>query len=288
MYGEKQKMYLNKKIITYFKYLFPSLFLLSGCLPKVAYDPYVKKVEGEWYRPAIKTSWHYQLKDDINMSYNVTHYHIDLFDSSKELIKKLKKNNKRVICYFSAGTYEDWRSDASEFPKEVLGEKLEDWDGERRLDISSIYLQKIMKKRLDLAKEKGCDGVEPDNMDVYINKSGFKLSKKEQLGYNKFIANEAHLRGLSVGLKNDLEQIKELEDFFDFAINEQCHIYEECDKLNPFIKNNKPVFNVEYDEKFVKNEAGERDKLCKKSDKLLLQTLILPLELDGSFRIECK
>ncbi len=281
-------MYFNKK---YLLHSLIVLFLFSGCLPKsdkFVYDPYVKRViDGDWYRPTMDVSWHYQLKETLKI-HSVTHYHIDLFDSTIELIGELKENGKRVICYFSAGTYEEWRDDASDFPKEVLGDKLEDWDGERWLDISSAQLKNIMRKRLDLAKEKGCDGVEPDNMDGHINKTGFKLSKKEQLGYNKFIANEAHLRGLSVGLKNDIEQVKELVDFFDFAVNEQCYIYDECEKLRSFTKVNKPVFNVEYDEKFVKNESSERDELCKKSNKLLFKTLVLPLELDGSFRIECK
>ncbi|MMZ65925.1 hypothetical protein D1872_283710 [compost metagenome] len=81
-----------------------------------------------------------------------------------------------------------------------------------------------MRARLDLAVQKGCDGVEPDNMDGYDNNTGFTLSADDQLAYNKFIANEARKRGLSVGLKNDLDQIIELEpldldDSFRYSCN---------------------------------------------------------------------
>jgi hypothetical protein len=38
----------------------------------------------------------------------------------------------------------------------------------------------------------------------------------------------AHARGLSVGLKNDLEQVKALVADFDWALNERCFRYNEC------------------------------------------------------------
>jgi len=88
------------------------------------------------------------------------------------------------------------------------------------------------------------------------------LSSEDQLLYNKFIVNEAHRRGLSVGLKNDLEQISTLEAFFDFAVNEQCHIYDECEYMQPFIDANKPVLNVEYAQKHIDSENNARDELC--------------------------
>jgi hypothetical protein len=42
---------------------------------------------------------------------------------------------RKVICYFSAGSYENWRSDKNDFPSDVLGNKLEHWEGEKWLDI---------------------------------------------------------------------------------------------------------------------------------------------------------
>jgi len=184
-------------------------------------------------------------------------YDIDLFDSSStSLIDSLHEQGKHVICYFSAGSYENWRVDKNTFPSEVLGKTMDGWENEQWLDISNESLAPIMRKRLDLAKQKGCDGVEPDNMDGYINESGFALSAANQLAYNKFIANEARKRGLSVGLKNDLEQIESLERYFDFAVNEECYEYEECHMLKPFIDANKPVFHVEYENKYINSEEN--------------------------------
>lgn len=36
---------------------------------------------------------------------------------------------------------------------------------------------------------------------------GFPLTANDQLDYNRFLAYEAHSRNLSVGLKNDLDQV---------------------------------------------------------------------------------
>ncbi len=239
--------------------------------------------KGDWYKPTKNTSWHWQLQGDINTSHNVEIYDIDLFDTDKSLIEALKKDGKRVICYFSAGSYEDWRSDKNDFPTDVLGKNMDGWDGEKWLDISNEALAPIMKARLDLAVEKGCDGVEPDNMDGYKNSTGFSLSADHQLAYNKFISNEARVRGLSVGLKNDLEQIEELEPYFDFAVNEQCHEFDECEMMKPFIDANKPVLNAEYGEKYLDSS----NDMCRESLNMKFNTLVLPLKLDDSFRYSC-
>ena len=240
----------------------------------------------ERYTPTVDTTWQWQLSGEVNTEYDVELYDIDLFDSSTATIASLKANGKSVICYFSAGSYEEWRADKDAFPSEVLGDELDGWAGERWLDIRSDSVLDIMTERLDLAVEKGCDGVEPDNMDGYTNDTGFTLTASDQLLYNKSLANEARSRGLSVGLKNDVDQIVELEPFFDFAVNEQCHEYDECETLVPFIDAGKPVFNAEYAAKYVDDES-ERVTLCAKSKSLQFQTLVLPLDLDDSFRHSC-
>ena len=163
------------------------------------------------------------MKDSINLDFPVDVYDIDMFDTPAETIKTLHDKGKKVICYFSAGSWEDWREDADKFDKSIIGEPLAGWPGEKWLDIRQIsLLTDIMSNRLDIAKEKGCDGVDPDNMDGYTQKSGFTISYDEQLAYNRFIASLSHNRSMAVGLKNDLEQIKDLVDDFDFAVNEEC------------------------------------------------------------------
>lgn len=257
----------------------PSDKIINTLLP-VNVAPFNK---GDWYRPQPYVTWQWQLLGEINNKYNAEIYDIDLFDSSKDLILDLQSSGKKVICYFSVGSYENWRVDANKFSTNDYRNTLDGWEGEMWLDVRSNNVHKIMKNRLELAYEKGCDGVELDNMDGYVNNSGFNISADEQLAYNRFLANEAHKKGLSVALKNDVDQIVQLVDYYDFAVNEQCFEYDECELMLPFIENNKAVLNAEYKKEYVTDKI----KICSTSIDLKFSTLILPLNLDDKFRISC-
>jgi hypothetical protein len=238
------------------------------------------------WRPQVSDTWQWQLQGTVNTSYDVDVYDIDLFDNSAAVIDQLHDDGRRVICYFSAGSYEDWRSDEADFNQADLGETLDGWPDERWLDIRSTRVRDIMKARLDLAVEKGCDCVEADNVDGYTNDTGFPLTAADQLDYNRFLAAEAHSRNLAIALKNDVDQIDDLVDYFDLAVNEQCHEYDECDALTPFIDAGKPVFNAEYADAYV-DDIAIRQTLCDAALDLDLRTLVLPLDLDDSFRHGC-
>ncbi len=198
------------------------------------------------WRPLPGVTWQWQLIENIDTSVDVEMYDIDLFDTDTDTISQLHEDGRIVICYFSAGSYEDWRKDADEFPNEALGDDLDDWEGERWLDVTNAEVRSIMMDRMDLAADKECDGVEPDNMDGYSNDNGLGLSADDQLDFNRFIADEAHKRGLSVGLKNDMDQLDELVNWYDWALNEECHSFGECDLYNAFLDEDKAVFNAEY------------------------------------------
>ena len=241
---------------------------------------------GNWYQPGVLTTWQWQLEEDLNSSYAVDLYDIDLFDTSTATIEQLKTDGHKVICYFSAGSYENWRDDANSFTASDYGRNLDGWEGERWLDIRSANVHSIMIARLDLAVSKGCNGVEPDNMDGYANISGFTLTADDQLAFNRFLANEAHQRGLSIGLKNDLDQIPQLVEYYDFAVNEQCFEYDECEALAPFIDEGKAVFNAEYADLYVNNVTA-RNSLCVEAINFQMSSLILPLSLDDSSRYSC-
>ncbi len=105
----------------------------------------------------------------------------------------------------------------------------------------------IIRDRLDRCDAKGFDGVEFDNVEGYQNETGFDLSRADQLAFNRWLADAAHQRGLSVGLKNALGIAEQLEPKFDFAIVEQCFYYRECGLTAPFTEAGKSVLVVEYE-----------------------------------------
>jgi hypothetical protein len=193
-------------------------------------------------------TWQYQLQGAVDTTVDAGTYDIDLFATSPETVEALQTSGRRVICYVNAGALETWRPDATQLPDEVRGERLDDWRGEYLLDIRRLdVLEPWLAARFDLCRDKGFDAVEPDNVDGYILESGFPLTAEDQLAFNRMLARLAHERGLAVGLKNDLDQVNELADDFDFAVNEQCVEYRECQRLAPFVERGKPVYHVEYD-----------------------------------------
>ncbi len=152
------------------------------------------------WQPPPGTTWQWQLKETIDTSFDVAMYDIDLFDAPQATIAQLHSDGRIVICYFSAGSWENWRDDAGAFPEALLGSPLDGWPDEKWLDIRQIdQLAPVMKARLDLAVTKQCDGVEPDNVDGYTNDSGFPLTGEDQLVFNRWLVEQAHSRGGSLG-----------------------------------------------------------------------------------------
>lgn len=210
-------------------------------------------------------TWQWQLDQPIDQSFDVDMYDIDLFDSDSRTVGALHSQRRIVVCYISVGSWEEWRPDAGQFPESVVGKNYDGWPGEKWLDIRQIdLLAPIMRARFDECKAKGFDGIEPDNIDAYTNDTGFQLTYEDQLAYNTWLAKEAHSRGLSIGLKNDPDQVADLLPHFDWALTEDCFAEGWCELMLPFIEAGKPVFAAEYtDMKISLNDFCPQAKVWK-------------------------
>lgn len=202
----------------------------------------------DWWHPVAGLTWQWQISEppvDITVGADV--YDIDLFENDASVIDELHQQNRKVICYISVGSREDWRPDADQFPDEVLGKNYDGWHGEKWLDIRRIdLLAPIMRARLDLCQAKGFDAVEPDNIEIYDNNTGFPISYQDQLTYAQWLADEAHARGLAIGIKNAPDMVADSLAFFDFAITEDAYYYDWIEEMLPFVQAGKPVFAAEY------------------------------------------
>jgi hypothetical protein len=204
---------------------------------------------------------------------------VDLFDNVAGTVAALHAAGHKVVCYVSAGSFEDWRPDAAQFPASVKGNPLDGWPGEQWLDVRQWdVLKPLIEARMDLCVSKGFDGIELDNVDGYSNDTGFPLTASDQLTFNRALATSAHARGLSVGLKNDLDQVGDLVTNFDWALNEECFTYGECDLLRPFIAAGKAVLNVEY--------TLTPDQFCPQAKTMGFSSLVKHLNLDA-YRVAC-
>lgn len=201
----------------------------------------------EMWDPVVGDTFHIQFAGELDTSVDATVYDIDMFDTSAEVVQGLHDDGRRVVCYISAGAWENWRPDKRDFPKRILGKSLDGWPGERWIDIRKLdVLRPLMDERLRRCERKGFDGVEFDNVNGYENRTGFPLRRRHQLAFNRMIAELAHDRTLATGLKNVPQLVDELEPSYDFVINESCFVYDECDPYARFIEADKPVFVLEY------------------------------------------
>jgi endo-alpha-1,4-polygalactosaminidase (GH114 family) len=254
--------------------------------PITAYLPIVQGGSSGWWQLVPGTSWQWQLTDlPVDQSFDVDVYDIDMFDNDASTVAALHVQGRVVLCYISVGSWEDWRPDADQFPAEVLGNDYEGWPGERWLDIRRIdLLSPIMRARLDLCRDKGFDGVEPDNVDGYTNDTGFPLTYQDQLAYNIWLAGETHARGLSIGLKNDETQATDLVSHFDWAMTEDCFADEWCEEMAPFTDAGKAVFAAEYTDQLTTNQF--LNQVCPQAEVLDLDVILKDRDLDA-WRLGC-
>jgi len=229
----------------------------------------------DWWRPTAGTTWQWQLTGKLDLDLQTDVIDIDL-DVGKSVVDHYHSKGTKVICYVSVGSYENWRTDADQFPDEVLGKDYEGWSGEKWLDIRRIdLLAPIMLARLDECAAKGFDGVEPDNMQIWDNDTGFPLTYEDQLRYALWLAEEAHKRGLAIGQKNAPDQTKDLVGVYDFAITEDAFYYNWAKDMLPYIQAGKPVFAAEYTDL-----PGDFEAFCRQSKQLGFSTILKHRDLD--------
>ena len=262
--------------------MLPGMVLTAGVLSLgAAPSPTPAEAEARW-QPAPGTSWQWQLSSRPDTLLDVDAYDLDGFDTPKATVDRIHADGGKAICYMSVGSWENWRPDKGLFPKRVLGRDYHGWPGEKWLDIRDLdALAPIMGARMDVCKKKGFDAIEPDNMDGYQNRTGFRISYAQQLRYNKFLAVAAHERGLAIAIKNDPDQVADLVDLYDFAITEDCFEGNWCGEMGPFVGRNKAVLAAEY------TDTGARiSRFCPRAETLRLDA-ILKKRNRGAWRGSC-
>lgn len=177
---------------------------------------------------------------------NVGIIDVDLFETPIAEVARLEASGIHTVCYLSAGTLEQDRPDAQDYPEEILGNTWNEWN-EVFIDIRRIdLLGPILESRLDLCARKGFSGVEPDNIDTYGENTGYDLTPDDAVAFATWFAQAAHTRGLMVAQKNAPELAPELVATFDFAITEDCFEDGWCESMAPYRHEGKAILDAEY------------------------------------------
>lgn len=253
-------------------------------LPEPPYISPTPNMSTPLWTPKVNDTWQITLlqppllaADLKSTTPDVAIFDVDLFDTPLATIEALHNLGKKVICYFSAGSFEDWRPDAGSFRAADKGKELDGWPGETWLNINSESVRDIMKSRMQLASDKRCDGVDPDNVDAYVslrevianvtltcvqdNDNGLDLTTDDAIALIEFLSSIARPLNLSLGLKNAERIIPAVLPLVDFSVNEECVQNDECEKFQVFIETAKPVLHIEYPNKDADSDSGVQTKL---------------------------
>lgn len=236
---------------------------------------YASNVEAIW-KPAQGVTWNYVLGSDISVhSEKAEVVDVDLVIDS-HTIKRFHEAGKKVVCYFSGGTIEKYSSDYRKY-KDVSGlvrNTYGRWPDEKWLDFRKEGIKPLITERIEKAIEKKCDAIEVDNLDAYINPDVIgewsnPITADDTVKFAKWLGKTAHNLGISIGLKNISGLIDRVGDYFDFAINESCIMYNECSNYKHFIKSGKAVIGITYGD-----IDDLEDKLCSQLNGLGISMIV--------------
>ena len=258
------------------------LFLISAfALPTLA------------HADASKT-WDWILDGDLTTPPVVDYLDLDGFDAPAGYVAAANANGTQTICYISAGTLENWRSDKKAFKKldrkqrangrpPIIGDKYPEWPGERWLNFKrhKVFL-KLMVKRMKMCRDKGFALIEFDNIDGYDNETGFNIRKRHAVRYAKALAKKATKVGLVPVHKNATDLVNKLEPYYGALLLEDCALYDFCGDAARYRSAGKPVFDAEYPEGWDdEGKAFDLASVCAVTNAADISLIVKNLDLDN-------
>src|ERR1700754_771925 len=87
---------------------------------------------GAIWNPAPTTNaWQWELQGKFELTPGASVYEIDGFEYPAKDVAAIHAAGAKAICYLDVGSWEEYRPDASKFPKSVLGDVYEGYPEER-------------------------------------------------------------------------------------------------------------------------------------------------------------
>jgi len=194
--------------------------------------------------------WDWQLTEPFYLDRTLQVFDLDPDSVTAAQVAAINARGTKTVCYVSVGTLENYRSDVNSFPASVIGKTYGNWPDERFLDIrNTAVLLPLMQARFQKCKDMGFAAIEPDNMDVYTNNSGFAITKADTINYVLKLADIAHGMGLEIAQKNVPELTPLLVSSLDFAITESCYQDGWCNAVTGYTAQGKDILDAEYNDR---------------------------------------
>ena len=167
---------------------------------------------------------------------------------------------------------------------------------ERFVDFRNATAAKVFKKRIQLAKDIGCQGILAYRNDaVWFNddvgkESGLAtLTPTQQTQWIVDVAKAGHDLMFSVGGRGGHADpnVGEIKDDYDWLVAERCAEVNNCDTPRSFLEAGHEVFGIDYDLASDGTTPNSIDIICPRWRDGQIDGVQKKLALDGSFRVQC-
>ena len=238
--------------------------------------------DGAWWCPEPGMSWQVPRYVPIDDTVAAAVISVPLFTTDLAAMAALHAQDRRVLCWFSAGISTWGEPDRDVVNPAATGPEIVPGQPERWMDLDSPIVRDAMIVRLDQARALGCDGVEPSDIDGYLADSGLALTRAGTVDFVTWLADEAHAHGLAIALHDGNELVGELGDAVDLALDYGCLASGTCASLAPISDAGKLVLHAEIvaPEK-VGDIATLAIEVCSTSAMLSLVTVFKKPDLGG-------
>jgi hypothetical protein len=233
------------------------------------------------YVPAADVTWQAKLTGAVDIAEDAQLFYLDAALQEPADLQTLHAEGRHYLCYLSAGSLENFRDDAQEFPEQVIGKPLANFPDERWLDVRAPVVRELMAERIEALARAGCDGVPPSSLAVHVADSGFELGVEDALDYARWFAERIHAAGMSAGLTGPAELTTVLWPTFDFGLAISCLEGTECTEFAVFEQAGRPVLHV---------ELGDEDsapQICKDAETLGFVPLVTSPSFNGQ-SVRCR
>lgn len=201
--------------------------------------------DGAWWCPEPGSSWQVQRYVPIDDTVAAAVISVPLFTTDLAAMAALHAQDRRVLCWFSAGISTWGEPDRDVVSPAATGPEIVPGQPERWMDLDSPIVRDAMIVRLDQARALGCDGVEPSDIDGYLADSGLALTRAGTVDFVTWLVDEAHAHGLAIALHDGNELVAELGGAVDLALDYGCLASGTCASLAPISDAGKLVLHAE-------------------------------------------
>lgn len=212
--------------------------------------------------------------------------------SQPQTMATLQARQTIITCRVGLGGVKSTDPDFAKFPSGTVSSMtLDDDQVTHYLDFAQrAAWEDIAFARIDLAKQIGCDAIEPYLSDHGFTDLGFPPELESQRSWYAAVAAAVHGRELSVGMRNGVELglVDTMAANYDWLLVERCAEVPNCELVRPFLNVRKAVFAIDFPTDFEGTPQDPAQMCSRQLDGNVQDGIVKDVMLSSAFRLQCE